>query len=116
MDTHSHFLPSSDLTAHLPSRLHPFHLNLTQDILHYPTHPKANLSPRSPPDNHSMSWPLPPHHDPRIDPHRPWAKPTTLTPAVFLPANAVGSHNYHSFLLMESMECSANFSSDAEPV
>jgi hypothetical protein len=107
--------------THFPSRLHPF---FNQDILtgassHYPpVHPKPDLSPRSSPHNHSISWPLSlsgPAQDPRLHISRPWAKPTLLSPEVFLPASGVDSQNYHSFLLLESMQTSANFSSDTEP-
>ncbi len=122
MDSHSHFHSNPDLTAHVPSRLHPFHLTLNQDLLsgaspHYPpAQAKADLSPRSPPHHQSISWPLPslsgPAQNPRADISRPWAKPT---PEVFLPVSGVDSQSYHSFLLMEPMETSANFSSDTEP-
>ena len=95
--------------AHYPdSTLHPFHLSFnTATSSHYP-HP----SPRS-----TIPWPTPSGtpQDSRVHITRPWAKPTPLSPEVFLPATGVDSQNYHSFLLLEPMETNPNLSSDTEP-
>ena len=113
----AHFHSNPDV----PSRLHPFHLSFNQDLLsgpssHYP-HAQAK-SNRSPPHSLSLSWPLPslsgPAQDPRPHLSRPWAKPTPLSPEVFLPTSGADSQNYHNYVLMEPMETNANFSSDTE--
>ncbi|KAH9061143.1 hypothetical protein EDB87DRAFT_487840 [Lactarius vividus] len=120
LNFHSHFHSNSDLTTH---RIHPFHLTFNQGLLggpslHYPpAQAKPDPSLRSPPHHQSISWPpLPslsgPAQHPHADINRPWVKPT---PEVFLPASGADSQNYHSFLLLEPRETSANFPSDTEP-